>query len=88
MAKNNAYDEGLYLIGVESGGKTYFTEDGRHILSEISKNRKNKPEEVYDVIGGISDAFDAKGYPKDANINVVKQIKFGPFLITIQRRQK
>lgn len=84
MAENNAYDEGLYLIGFESGGKTSLTEDGR----EISKNRKNKPEEVYDIIGGISDAFDAKGYPKDANINVVKQIKLKNFVITIQRRQK
>lgn len=80
MAENNAYD----VIGFESGGKTSLTEDGR----EISKNRKNKPEEVYDIIGGISDAFDAKGYPKDANINVVKQIKLKNFVITIQRRQK
>lgn len=80
MAENNAYD----VIGFESGGKTSLTEDGR----EISKNRKNKPEEVYDIIGGISDAFDAKGYPKDANINVVKRIKLKNFVITIQRRQK
>ncbi|MFQ6696254.1 MAG: hypothetical protein ACLRFP_01630 [Alphaproteobacteria bacterium] len=49
---------------------------------------RKKPEEVYDIIGGISDAFDAKGYPKDANINVVKQIKLKNFVITIQRRQK
>ena len=40
----------------------------------------------YGILGGSSDFFDADGYPVDAQINVVKKIKIGPFLITVQRR--
>ncbi len=113
MTKN--YDEGMYLIGIESGGKTYLTEDGRNI-QKLNSARK-EPEEVYDIIGGISadgkihlaedfvddniiKSKDSEGYtilgvgcddeeePKTAKENIIKQIKFGPFLITIQRRMK
>lgn len=91
MAKNNAYDEGLYLIGFESGDKVSITEDGCRILGvddEKSNSARKEPEEVFDVIGGLSDFVDSKGYPTDARLNVIKQIKLKNFVITIQRRQK
>ena len=69
MAKNNAYDEGLYLIGFESGDKVSITEDGCRILGvddEKSNSARKEPEEVFDVIGGISDAFDKGVYVMSA----------------------
>lgn len=51
-------------------------------------SKEVEPEEVYDIIGGISPFVDSKGFPTDARINVVKKIKLRNFVITIQRRQK
>lgn len=45
-------------------------------------------EEGYVIIGGVSECFDAKGYPKDALINVVRKIRLPHFLITVQRRKR
>ena len=45
-------------------------------------------EEGFVILGGISDFVDEKKEEINKATNIVKQIKFGPFLITIQRRQK
>ena len=59
----------------------------REALDANNAKDVREEHEVYEIIGGYSDYFDAEGYPEDAQINVVKKIKMGPFLITVQRRR-
>jgi len=48
MTKNNAYEEGFYIIGGESGGKVRLTKEGRRMLG--IKKKVLKDTKFWDLV--------------------------------------